>query len=101
MTVTSAQRIILLSAVTVGGIEVLKMAQTNEGFQPRVFIGGGIAYTMMSGVSEFAPGPAAAFATVFMITVFLKDGGTVLAKILNTGAAKPATTTKGKKLVKK
>lgn len=89
MTVNEGQKLILLSAVTVLGIEAMKAATTETEFTARLFVGGGITYTALAGVSEFAPGPAAAFALLLMTTVLLNDGPPTLQYIM--GNHKPAT----------
>lgn len=93
MTTGEGQKLILLSAVTVLGIEVMKAATTDAKFTPRLFVGAGITYTSIAAVSEFAPGPAAAFALLIMTTVLLTDGAPTLSYIMGNASGPTPTPT--------
>lgn len=82
MTTAQGQRVILLSAVTVLGVETLKAALTDKEFSTRLFVGGGITYTALAGLSEFAPNVAAAFSLLVMTTVLMQDGVTVGSRLM-------------------
>lgn len=89
MNASTGENLVLVSAIGVTGIETLKVALTNETYNARLFVGAGIAFTIISGFATFAPQVAGLFAATVLVTVALTDGSLVITKLLG---AHPSTT---------
>lgn len=84
MTSKEGQTLVLVSGVTIVGIESLKNLLNGNGFSSRELIGAGIAFTVLSGMAEVAPGPAGMLAATAMVTVLLADASPVITGLVSS-----------------
>lgn len=92
MSVSQQRRIIAVSSMVVfamGFVSIINKGRTPDE-ATRFFIGVGIAYTIVSILSDMGSELGAGFAILIMLAAFIKEGDTVFGFLLQRGRSKAA-----------